>query len=65
MIAYGRIKWFDAKEGHGFIVTTEGEVFVHIDQIPGKVAPATGQRVSFMLTTGRRGLRAMSVKFEK
>ncbi len=65
MIAYGYVKWFDAAKGYGFIATTMGDVFVHIDQIACKAVPSLGQRVSFSLSSGRRGLSATSVKFER
>ena len=60
----GRVKWFDADRGFGFLATDEGEeVFLHASALPadaGEVKPGT--KVEFGVADGRRGKQAMSVR---
>ena len=59
----GKVKWFDADRGFGFIASDEGdEVFLHASALPAGVAsPKPGTRVDFGVADGRRGPQALSV----
>jgi cold shock protein len=60
----GKVKWFDADRGFGFIASDEGdEVFLHASALPaGVAAPKPGTRVDFGVADGRRGPQALSIK---
>lgn len=60
----GKVKWFDAERGFGFIASDEGgEVFLHASALPDDVpAPKPGTRVDFGVADGKRGPQALSVK---
>ena len=60
----GKVKWFDADKGFGFINRGEGEdIFVHYSQIreDGYRSLEEGQEVNFDLTETERGLQARNV----
>ena len=59
----GKVKWFDADRGFGFIASEDGdEVFLHASALPaGVTAPKPGTRVEFGVADGRRGPQALSV----
>ncbi|MEU8815588.1 cold shock domain-containing protein [Actinoplanes sp. NPDC048796] len=60
----GRVKWYDAAKGFGFVTSDEGgDVFLPKGALPADVAELkTGQRVDFGLVDSRRGPQAMGVK---
>ena len=60
----GRVKWFDEKRGYGFIEEEEGDdIFVHYTAIQGGFKTLyEGQRVSFDIENGQKGLAATNVK---
>lgn len=60
----GKVKWFNAVKGFGFLADDEGEdVFVHSDALPeGVEALKPGQRVEFGIVQGRKGNQALSVR---
>jgi CspA family cold shock protein len=63
-VAQGKVKWFNGQKGFGFITTDEGEdVFVHYSAITGSGFKTLdeGQRVSFEVTQGPKGLQATNV----
>ncbi|WP_149203819.1 cold-shock protein [Actinotalea subterranea] len=59
----GKVKWFDAERGFGFIASDEGdEVFLHASALPaGSASPKPGTKVEFGVADGRRGPQALSV----
>lgn len=60
----GKVKWFNAEKGYGFISTDDGEdVFVHFSAIQseGFKALEEGQRVEFEVVEGERGPQASNV----
>lgn len=60
----GKVKWFNAKKGFGFIALETGEdVFVHFSVIKseGFRTLSEGQEVEFEIEQGERGLLATSV----
>jgi len=63
-LAEGTVKWFNAEKGYGFIERPDGDdVFVHFSEIKteGFRTLTEGQRVSFEVTQGAKGLQASDV----
>ena len=60
----GKVKWFNAEKGFGFITGEDGnDVFVHYSAIQseGFKTLDEGQEVSYDLTEGPRGTQATNV----
>ena len=64
-MAEGTVKWFSNEKGYGFIERGNGEadVFVHFSAIEGEgyKSLTEGQRVSFEVVQGDKGLQAANV----
>ncbi|MDQ0197706.1 cold-shock protein [Neobacillus ginsengisoli] len=61
----GKVKWFNAEKGFGFIESEGGQdVFVHFSaiQTEGFKTLEEGQSVSFEIVEGARGPQAANVK---
>lgn len=61
---HGKVKWFSAEKGYGFIEREEGgDVFVHFSAIQedGFKSLAEGQDVEFDIVEGARGPQAANV----
>lgn len=61
----GSVKWFNAAKGYGFIRRDSGDdVFVHFSAIQGDGFRSLdeGERVSFEVRTGPKGLQAVNVE---
>jgi CspA family cold shock protein len=66
VVPEGTVKWFSNEKGFGFIEREGGDdVFVHFSQIAqdGYKSLEQGQRVSFEVTEGPKGLQAAEVRF--
>ncbi len=60
----GRVKWFNAEKGYGFIEREDGgDVFVHYSAIQeeGFKTLDEGQEVEFEIVEGTRGPQAANV----
>jgi CspA family cold shock protein len=64
-MATGTVKWFNSEKGYGFLAQDGGgpDVFVHYSSInsTGYRELAEGDRVSFDVEQGQRGLQAENV----
>ena len=60
----GKVKWYDAAKGFGFLSQEDGEdVYVRSSALPAGVEGLkAGQRVEFGVASGRRGPQALSLK---
>ncbi|MFW5995830.1 MAG: cold shock domain-containing protein [Halanaerobiaceae bacterium] len=64
MVYTGKVKWFDAKKGYGFLEKEEGDdVFVHFSAIQeeGFKSLDEGEEVEFEVVEGDRGPQAENV----
>jgi CspA family cold shock protein len=63
-VARGRVKWFNASKGYGFISREDGsDVFVHFSAIQGDGFKTLdeGQEVEFEIIDGKKGPQASNV----
>jgi CspA family cold shock protein len=60
----GKVKWFDADKGFGFLSQDDGpDVYVHSDALPeGITTLKAGTKVEFGIAQGRRGDQALQVR---
>lgn len=58
----GKVKWFDAKKGFGFIEKQSGgDIFVHISSLTNAKTLEQGAEVEFEVTEGKKGPQASNV----
>lgn len=63
-MSQGKVKWFNARKGYGFIAGEDGQdIFVHYASISsdGYKTLNEGQDVTYDVVTGEKGLRAENV----
>lgn len=60
----GKVRWFDAKKGYGFITSDDDrDVFLPISALPAGVSTLRkGAKVEFSVADGRKGPQALDVK---
>jgi len=60
----GKVKWYDAEKGFGFLSREGGDdVFVRADALPeGVTSLKSGMRVEFGIVSGARGDQALQVR---
>ena len=61
----GKVKWFNAEKGYGFISSEDGkDVFVHYSQIlqDGYKSLEEGQTVTFEAVESEKGLQSLNVE---
>lgn len=59
----GKVKWFDAERGFGFLATDDGEeVFLHASALPEGTTVKPGAKVEFGVADGKKGKQALSVR---
>jgi cold shock protein len=65
-MALGTVKWFNNQKGYGFLCPEDSqeEVFIHFSSInmPGYKTLRAGQKVSFELESGSKGLHALNIQ---
>lgn len=60
----GKVKWYDADKGFGFLATEDGqEVFLHASALPEDTGEVkVGTRMEFGVAAGRKGAQALSAR---
>jgi cold shock protein len=65
-MATGTVKWFNDTKGYGFISPDDGgdDLFAHFSEIQadGFKTLQDGQKVTFEVTQGKKGLQASNIR---
>jgi CspA family cold shock protein len=59
----GKVKWFNAQKGFGFIIFEGKDIFVHFKDVEGGVnGIKDNDDVEFEVSDGKKGPQAVNVK---
>ena len=59
----GKIKWYNARKGYGFIESEDGkDIFLHRSSIPEGVFLKEGDNIEYELEDTERGPKAINIK---
>lgn len=59
----GKIKWFNAKKGYGFIIgEDEKEIFVHRNDVPSGTYLNDNDQVEYSVESTEKGMQAKNIK---
>ena len=59
----GKIKWYNARKGLGFVESEEGkDIFVHRSAVPAGVFLNEGDKIEFETEETDKGVKAVNIK---
>jgi CspA family cold shock protein len=59
----GKIKWYNARKGFGFVESEDGkDIFVHRSSVPAGVFLNEGDSVEFETEETDKGVKAVNIK---
>ena len=58
----GKVKWFNAQKGFGFIEAEDGDYFVHVSDLPEGLTLNEGEEVTFEPAQNERGKQAKNIQ---
>ncbi|GAA0035356.1 cold-shock protein [Brevibacterium metallidurans] len=59
----GRVKWFDADKGYGFVVAEDGsQAFLHSSSLPEGTEITKGTRLDYDVVDSRRGAQVLKAR---
>ncbi len=61
-LVQGRIKFFCFEKGFGFVRNPEGDIFIHISELPHLYQPMPGDLIEYATNQTRKGTVATHIK---
>lgn len=62
----GRVKWFDAGKGFGFVTAEDGEqIFLHSSALPDGAEVKPGTKLEFDIVDGRKGKQVLKAHIQE
>ena len=59
----GKIKWYNARKGFGFVESEEGkDIFIHRSAVPAGVFLNEGDKIEFETEETDKGVKAINIK---
>ncbi len=59
----GKIKWYNARKGFGFVESEEGkDIFIHRSAVPAGVFLNEGDQIEFETEETDKGVKAVNIK---